>query len=138
MPIWPVVLVTFVILAFLCRAYLARARKRKIRVLPPPRSRKAEAAFQETNSLAKLFVEVLALKECAATWPLMLQRLNADDNPQIRTLLLELRSHPAAKPMEALEAIERACMASKQQGLCPSRAELLELALSDLRNANPR
>jgi hypothetical protein len=119
-------------------AYLLPTLKRKPRVLPPPSSKRAEPSYQETNSRAKLFLEVLALKEGAARWPAILQRLNRENEPHIRTLLLELRSHCTADPVAVLEAIESECISAKREGKSPSRAELLERALRVVREADPR
>lgn len=122
----------------LAAAYLLLSPKPKPRVLPPPTSRRAEPSYQETNSLAKLFVEVLALKESAARWPTILRRLNGEDEPHIRTLLLELRSHRAADPNAVLAAIESTCIAAKRETLSPTRSELLERALAVLQEGNSR
>lgn len=123
-------LIVVVALGGLAAAYLLPTRKRKPRVLPPPTSKRAAPSYQETNSLAKLFLEVLALKEGAARWPAVLQKLNHENEPHIRTLLLELRSHRTADPVTVLEAIESECIAAKREGLSPSRAELLGRALT--------
>lgn len=131
-------IVVVVALGGLAAAYLLPTPKRKPRVLPPPSSKRAAPSYQETNSLAKLFLEVLALKEAAARWPAILQNLNRESEPHIRTLLLELRSHRTADPVTVLEAIESECIAAKREGLSPSRAELLGRALSVVRKAGPR
>lgn len=110
----------------------------KPRVLPPPTSKRAEPAYHETSDLAKLFVEVLELKKSSAKWPKILRRLNLEDEPHIRTLLLELRSHRIAEPGAVLEAIESTCIAAKSDGQSPSRTELLERSLAVLQPANPR
>jgi hypothetical protein len=123
------------VVLILAAVYLLLNPRRKPRVLPPPRSNRGEPSYQEANSLAKLFVEVLALKDSAAKWPTILQKLNLEDEPHIRTLLLELRSHCAADPSTGLEAIERACIAAKREGQSPPRAELLGRALTVLQGA---
>lgn len=78
--------------------------------------------------MANLFVETVALKECGAKWPNVLQRLNPQDEPHVRTLLLEIRERNKNDPRPALEAIERACIESKREGDHFSRATLLERA----------
>lgn len=130
----------FVLLVFagvLGAGYRLLSAAPKLRVLPPPTTKKPEPPYHETNSLAKLFVEAVGLKERAAKWPAILRSLNPDDEPHIRTLLLELRSHRAADPNSVLEAIERTCIAAKRGGQSPSRCELLERALTVLREATP-
>lgn len=131
-------LIFVVALAGLAVAYLLPSLKRKPRVLPPPTSKRAEPSYQETNSRAKLFLEVMALKEGAARWPAILQRLNHENEPHIRTLLLELRSHRTADPVTVMEVIESECIAAKREGQSPSRAELLGRALRAVREAEPR
>src|SRR5690348_58511 len=84
------------VLGGLAAAYLLLISKRKPRVLPPPSSKRPEPSYQEINSRAKLFLEVLALKESSPKWPSVLRKLNLEDDPHIRTLLLELRSHRTA------------------------------------------
>ena len=137
-PSWQQFLAAAAVAVCLAAAYLLRSAKNKPKVLPPPRSRKPEPAFHETNSLARLFVEVLALKEGTPTWPSILKRLNPSDNPHTRTILLELRSLPAADPEAVLNAIEQICIESKREGQDPSQVELLERALAGLRERAPR
>lgn len=134
---FPAVLVAL-ILVCLAVAYLLLNSMHKPRVLPPPRSKRGEPPYQDTNSLAKLFLEVLALQDSGAKWPAILQQLNLEEEPHIRTLLLELRSHPPADPRTVLEAIESACIAAKREGQSPSRAELLGRALTALQRAKSR
>ena len=118
--------------------YLLVNPKRKPRVLPPPRSKKAEPSYQETDSLAKLLLEVLALKESDAKWPTILHQLNIEGEPHVRTLLLELRSHGIADPSAVLQVVESACIAAKREGKSPSRVELLGRALTFLQAGNSR
>ena len=117
-------------------AYFLIAQKPRRRVLPPPRTTKPAPSFHETDSLAKLFVAVVNLKERAATWPSILQELNSENDPHIRTLLLELREQSTSDPGRALVAIEQACIATKNDGRSLNQAELLEVALSALRMAS--
>lgn len=130
---WLLFLLVVIGLALAAAVWLGRTPNPKRRVRPPPRSKKAEPSFQQANSLAKLFVEVLALKESSITWPTVLQRLNLEDEPHIRTLLLELRSERPASPGAVLDAIERVCIAAKREASTPSRAELLNRTLASLR-----
>jgi hypothetical protein len=118
-------------------AYFLMPRKHKPRVLPPPRSAGLARSYQETNSVASLFLDVLKLKEGDATWPGILRHLNPENDPQIRTLLLELRQAQAAEPRQVLDTIEAVCMASKPESEWLSRADLLERAKSALRGKGP-
>lgn len=114
-----------VVAAFL----LARSRPRGPRVLPPPRSRSTVRTYQETNPIARLFLETRSLQESAANWPRVLKGLNTDDVPRIRTLLLELRAFDTSSPHAALAAIEAVCIECKRVSPQVTREELLERAL---------
>jgi hypothetical protein len=106
-------------------------------VLPPPRSRKIDLSYQETNSVAKLFLATVSLKEGQSTWPVVLKGLNTEDEPRIRTLLLELRQMSTSSPQPVLEVIEEVCIQSKEKCGELTRAELLERALSRMGRAAP-
>ncbi|MCK6423712.1 MAG: hypothetical protein L6Q75_01310 [Burkholderiaceae bacterium] len=108
---------------------MARSRPRGPRVLPPPRSRSTVRTFQETNPIARLFLETRSLQESAANWPRVLKGLNADDVPHIRTLLLELRAFDTSSPRAALAAIEAVCIECKRVSPQVTREALLERAL---------
>ena len=120
------------VLACLVAAYFLRRTNHRPRVRPPPRSKRIECSYQETNALANLFLEAVALKEGGASWPSVLQRLNPEAEPHIRTLLLEIREPNGTDPRMALEAIETVCIESKRKGDQLSRADLLERAKSML------
>jgi hypothetical protein len=102
--------------------------QRKPRVLPPPRSKSTEPTYEQRDSVASLFLETVALIQKGATWPALLDRLNPDDQPRIRTLLLELRAHNARSPREVLHAIEITCIESKPESESLTRGDLLERA----------
>lgn len=132
---WLQFLAVLAVLAGLVSALLMRRRGASSRVLPPPRSKRATPTYQQTNAVAKLFIETLQLKESSARWPRILQGLNPDDDPQTRTILLELRTLSAADPRKVLLAIEGTCLNSKQGGDQLTRMDLLERAKSSLLNA---
>ncbi len=115
--------------------FFAQRGQRKPRVLPPPRSKGTDRSYQETNSVAKLFLEAVSLKEGDASWPVVLKHLNTENEPRIRTLLLELRWLNPSNPREALEVIETICMESKHESETLTRADLLERAQSRLKVA---
>jgi hypothetical protein len=75
------------------------------------------------------------LKQAEARWPAVLDGLNADDDPHIRTLLLELRGFDTSSPREALDAIEAVCIESKRESETLTRWDLLERAQLLLRSA---
>ena len=115
--------------------FIARRFHAKPKVLPPPRSRGTELSYQETNSVAKLFLEAASLKESDANWSSVLKLLNAEDEPRIRTLLLELRELNISNPRCTLETIEAVCIESKRESEKLSRADLLERAQLRMRIA---
>lgn len=108
--------------------FFVQRSQRKPRVLPPPRSKRIDRPYQETDSVARLFLETVSLKAGAANWPTVLRRLNTEDEPRVRTLLLELRQFETSNPREALEAIETVCIESKHESVSLTRADLLERA----------
>jgi hypothetical protein len=110
--------------------------KQHPRVRPPPRVQPTERTYQVTNHVARLFLEVLELKKVEVQWPAILQQLNPEDEPHIRTLLLELRASNATDPRQALDAIEEVCIAAKPESERLSRAELLERARARLSGTN--
>lgn len=126
------------ILGFVVAVYFLRKANGKPRVRPPPRSKSTERTYQETNSVAGLFLQVVALKESGTQWPRVLRRLNPDDEPHVRTLLLEMRGCHGTDPHAALEALERVCIASKHESDHLSRAELLERAKAILLSAEQK
>jgi hypothetical protein len=133
---WLLLLVVVAILGYLSATYyLAQKNQRKRRVLPPPRSKGTARSYQETNSVARLFLETVSLKEGEANWPRVLKGLNAEDEPRIRTLLLELRLLNPSDPRGALEAIEAVCIGSRDESDQLTRAELLERAHSRMKEA---
>ena len=79
---------------------------------------------------------MVSLKESDANWPSVLKGLNTEDEPRIRTLLLELRGLNASNPREALETIETVCIESKHESEQLTRADVLERAQSRMRGAN--
>ena len=136
MNIWLNFLATLVFFGCLFAAYMFVQRsKPKPRVLPPPRSKSTERSYQETNSVAKLFLETVSLKESHATWPAILKGLNAQDEPRVRTLLLELRTLAVTNPHDALKAIEAVCIDSKHESEMLTRPEILERAHSRIKRA---
>jgi hypothetical protein len=129
MKAWIQFLAVLLLLGCLLAGYmLAQKNRRKPRVLPPPRSKRKSESYQEKNSVAKLFLEAVTLKENHANWPKVLKELNSEDEPFIRTLLLELRQLNTNSPREALEAVVYVCMESKDEGDRLTRADLLERA----------
>jgi hypothetical protein len=112
---------------------IARGSERKSKVLPPPRSKSTELTYQESNSIAKLFLETVSLRESEASWPIVLKGLNKDDEPRVRTLLLELRSFDTSSPNKILVAIESVCIVSKRERQQFTRVELLERALAHMK-----
>lgn len=99
---------------------------------PRARNKVVPDSYQETNSEAKLLADVLALKERSAQWPDILKTLNPDDEPRIRTVLLELRWPHVFAPHTALNIIESICLSANRSGNMRSRLELLELAKSSM------
>ena len=131
-------LAVFALIGCLVAAYFfTRGHKSKPRILPPPRSKSTERSYEETNSVAKLFLEIISLKESAANWPSVLKGLNTQDEPRIRTLLLELRSFDSSSARQALEAIEAVCIESKHESEKLTRAELLQRAQLRLQTPQP-
>ena len=84
--------------------------------------------YAEMSTGAKLLNDVLALKSRDAQWPDILQTLNPDDEPRIRTVLLELRWPHVLVPHAALSLIETVCLAADRSGDASSRLDLLERA----------
>lgn len=99
---------------------------------PRRRSKSAIPAHAEANDAAKLLSEVLALKQQQATWPNILQTLNPDDVPRIRTVLLELRGPHIFVPHTALNIIESTCLSAERPNNKLSRLDLLERAKRDM------
>lgn len=122
--------VILIIGCFVAVRFMAQGGKRKPKILPPPRSKSTERLYQETNSVARLFIETVSLKECRPNWSTVLKELNAEDEPRIRTLLLEMRDLDASSTYRALEAVEAVCIKSKQKSERLTRVELLERAKS--------
>lgn len=102
------------------------------KVLPPPRSKGTARTFQESNSAASLLLDVLALKEQDARWATVLKKLNPDDTPHVRTLLLELRDFNQNTPQNVLETIEVICIESRGESEKLTRSDLLERTKSRL------
>ena len=103
---------------------------------PTIRSRSTVGSYQQTNSAAKLLADAVALKEIDAKWPRVIQTLNAEDEPRLRTVLLELRRFDVDSPQAALKAIEDVCLASHHESGTLSRFDLLDRAKSVLERAN--
>ena len=99
---------------------------------PRVRSKSTGGTYQETNSAARLLSGVLALKERNAQWSEIMQALNPEDEPRIRTVLLELRWAHRSKPRKVLQAIEDICLASHRESSTLSTQDLLERAKSIL------
>lgn len=114
--------------------FFVRGSERKYRVLPPPRGKSTERTYQESNNIAKLFLETVSLKESEANWPAVLNGLNIEDEPRVRTLLLELRSLDTSSPKDVLLAIESVCIECKREGEQLTRVELLERAHARMHN----
>lgn len=102
------------------RPHQARAR------VYGPRSRKADDSYQAAHAAAGLLSDVLDLRGRKARWPAILQTLNPDESPSLRTVLLELRWLHVDEPSRALWWMEEACIQAKGRAL--SRLELLERA----------
>jgi hypothetical protein len=133
---WTSFLLTLVLFGIGFAAYiLMQGSRPKPKVRPPPRSKSTARSYQESNSLACLFLETLSLKESRATWPAILNELNSEDDPRVRTLLLELRSLSAPNPMEALGVIEWVCIAAKHESERVTKTDLLERAQARLKSA---
>jgi len=93
------IVVAAVLFASLAATYLFVKRSpTRPKVLPPPRSRGTAKTFQESNSAASLLLDVLALKGQDAQWATVLKKLNPEDAPHVRTLLLELREARPGRP----------------------------------------
>ena len=119
------------LLVGLVTAYLLRGTDKPSRVRHPTiRSKSTARSFQETNSAASLLAGVTKLKRHDATWPSVLQTLNSDDDPQVRTVLLELRSLYVSEPRVVLDAIEQICVASHRESNTLSRVDILDRAKS--------
>ena len=116
-------LFALLLLGGLVALYFWHKPSNKPRIRPPPRSRKPDESYQAVNSLARLFLEAVALKEERAKWPGVLKTLNPEDEPRIRTLLLELRQPDAVDPRTALQAIEQTCIQAQSESRSFSRAE---------------
>jgi hypothetical protein len=125
-------LVVIFILGCFVAGYFVGISNDKPRVLPPPRSKSTELSYQETNSVASLFLEVVALKKEDARWPSLLKRLNPGNEAHVRTLLLEIRQSNSTDPRSALELIEKVCISSKSESDDLSRSDLLERAIAML------
>lgn len=114
-------------------AYLFFRTEKPPRVRHPTiRSKSTAPTFQETNSAARLLAGVTELKGQHPTWPKLLQTLNADDHPQVRTVLLELRQLQVLDPQRVLDAIEEACLASHRESHGLSRVDILDRAKARL------
>ena len=101
--------------------------------LYPRGSRKHVAdAYQEQSAPAKLLAEILTLKAKNAQWPEILGVLNPQNDPHIRTVLLEIRGPHIFVPHTALNIIESVCVAAKRPSTGLSRLELLEAAKASM------
>jgi hypothetical protein len=99
---------------------------------PRIRSRPIGGSYSEANGIAKLLSEVQALKERAAQWADILKTLNPDDQPRVRTVLLELREPHIFAPHTALDAIESVCLTAERPNDHLSRLDLLERAKANM------
>ena len=126
-------LLLLLVVALAVAAYLFLRPNRTPRVRHPTiRSKSTVPSFQESNSAARLLAGVDQLKGHNATWPGILQTLNPEDSPQLRTVLLELRSLQVASPQLVLKAIEEACLASYRESGSLSRVDILDRAKARL------
>ena len=124
-----VLLLLLLLLVGLATAYFLLRPNKPTQIRHPTiRSKGTTRSFQETNSAARLLAGVTDLRKQEATWPKMLETLNSDDNPQVRTVLLELRSVHVGEPGLVLDAIEEACLASYRESNTLSRVDILDRA----------
>ena len=128
-----VAILLLLLLVGLATAYLLRRTDKPPKVRHPTiRSKSTVRSFQETNSAARLLAGVTKLKNHNAIWPSILQTLNSDDDPQVRTVLLELRSLHVSEPRVVLDVIEQICVASHRESNTLSRVDILDRAKSQL------
>lgn len=121
------------VVAVAVATYLLLRADRTPRVRHPTiRSKSTVPSFQESNSAAWLLAGVDRLRGQDATWPRILQTLNPEDSPQLRTVLLELRSLKVASPHMVLNAIEESCLASYRESNTLSRMDILDRAKARL------
>jgi len=119
--------VTIVAVALAVRLWMLRAQ-------PTPRKGRRFAkqvpVAEVHDEIAGLMLDVLALRDQAAQWSAILAKLNPEDLPKLRTVLLELRWLYRDHPDAALRLVERVCIATRKSGSAASRLELLEISKS--------
>jgi hypothetical protein len=93
---------------------------------PRVRSKSTSAPFSKVNGAASLLEDVHSLKKASAQWPEILKRLNPDDEPHIRTILLEIRGPHIFAPHVALNIIEDICLSTPKPNGALTRMHLLE------------
>jgi len=93
-------------------------------------------APEAQDPIASLLLDVLSLRDSSAQWAAILTKLNPEDQPKLRTVLLELRWLYRDYPDAALRLIERVCMATRKAGSPSSRLELLEMSKSLAERSN--
>jgi hypothetical protein len=119
--------VTIVAVALAVRLWTLRAQLNPRR---GRRSAKQVPVAEVHDEIAGLMLDVLALRDQAAQWSAVLARLNPEEQPKLRTVLLELRWLYRDHPDAALRLIERVCIATRKSGSAASRLELLEMSKS--------
>ena len=127
------IVVTYVAVALAIQLWKLRARS------TPSRSRRLAKNIplaQAHDPIASLVLDVLSLRDGAAQWPAILTKLNPEDLPKLRTVLLELRWLYRNRPDAALRLIERVCIATRKSGSATSRLELLEMSKSLAERSN--
>jgi len=123
-----------VIFAAVCTAALLfnPRRKQQRSRHPTIRSKSTAPQYEDINSAAHLLSAVAKLQKDEARWPEIFATLNADHDPQVRTLLLELRTDHLASPGRVLQAVEDACLDSHRESALLSRADILDRAKAAL------
>ena len=126
--------ILLLLIAVLAIGYLLLRADRQPKIRHPTiRSKSTARSFQETNSAARLLAGVTQLRKDDSPWPIILRTLNSDDNPQVRTVLLELRALRVSDPQSVLVAIEEACLASYRESSALSRVDIMDRAKTRLR-----
>jgi hypothetical protein len=127
------ILMTLVAVALVLQVWKLRARSN------PSRSRRLAKKIplvEAHDPIASLVLDVLSLRDESAQWSAILTKLNPEDQPKLRTVLLELRWLYRDHPDAALRLIERVCIATRKSGSASSRLELLEMSKSLAERSN--